>query len=1791
MSGRLTTLTPNFLLFLRLSFLLRAGLLLIVAAQVCALGAMEPANLQCEYREEPLGIDVPAPRLSWILNSPVRGQHQTAWQVVVASSPEVLSSNAGDLWDSGKVASEDQRVVYGGAALRSSQKVFWKVRVWDKDGQPSAWSAPASWTMGILNPGDWQAQWIMGRQRKSIGYHAQTSATADVTKWVQVDLGSTRSLDRIVLHPKWHQGLAGYGFPVRYRVEVSNDPAFASATTVADHTASNVVNPGCFPVSLEANGVAGRYVRVTATRLYRYNAGNNYTFALSQLEVVSDGVNVALDAPVSHLDSIENSGWGAAGLTDGAGFVGCDYGRRLRTEFVVKPGLKRATAHVCGLGQYELFVNGSKHGTDYLSPGWSAYKKTCLYDTRDITAQLQPGSNALGLILGNSMYHIGPGYGRYVKFQQSFGPLRAIVRLEFEYEDGSTETVVSDGNWQTGPGAITFENLYAGEDYDARLETPGWAQPGFANSRWTPAVVTTGPGGALKGLSCAAPPLGRFDVFDPVRTTTLSANTTVYDLGQNASMMPKLRVRGPAGSYVRIIPAESVSPNGRVDRSSVTQDSDPPLPAWWQYTLKGGGESESWSPQFYYHSSRYFQVERYPAPGDSTLPTVETIQGEVVHSTARAVGTFQCSNPLFNKIYDLIRWAQRSNMMSLFTDCPGRERLGWLEQVHLNGPSLRYNFDIAAMFAKVQNDMADSQLPNGFVPNIAPEYFMASSSINAPIRNSPPWGSTSIIGAWQQYQFHGDRALLERFYPMMKAYLAFLTNTSNNFITPIDLGDWADLGQSESGEQLTTPTLVGTAIFYEDALIMAKVAELLGHEADRANFTQLAANIRAAFNARFFNPATGTYDTNSQAANALPLALGIVEPQHVASVTQALIDDIRANNNGLTTGEVAHVYMLRALQAAGRADLIYAMTNQTETPGYGFQIAQGVTSLAERWDGQSVILWGSLNHFMQGHIMEWFYRHLGGIQLDPGDAAFRKIIIKPSLVGDISSVQTTYDSTQGLIRSQWSLEGDQLTMRVSIPVGATATVHVPAGSVESVRESGLPISEAPGVTEQGMQDGYAVFGVGSGDYVFTSRPALSVPIITGGETTKTSVTIEWSPVSGATEYTVKRASSPGGPFATIAGHLTETHFTDRNLATEATYYYVVSASDATRTSEDSDPVAMTTSFLKDASFESPVIATYVYDPAKSGWDFTPKSGNSGSGLTRNGSAFKNPASPDGRQVAFLQGTGILAQTLTELIPGVTYDVIFSAAQRAAVSNGGQTWNVVLDGATLGSFAPGASATSFVDYTVSFTATKPSQILGFIGTNQNGGDNTVFIDRVRVKPRPVDSFVLHAGNAKAYLLWKEVPGATEYKVARSLSPSGPWTTVHSPTGTAFTDTTVTNGVTYYYRVSAIVGGSETAMTEVKSVVPNAVTISIPNHGFENPPLSAGGISYGAQGAGWKFDANFAASGSGVTANGSGFTSANPNAPEGTRVAFLQRAGTISQRLTGFAPGGTYTLTFACANRATPNFATKQSWDVTQDGTVIGSYGNKPTNYTDDTATFTASSQEHELAFIGRGTSDTTVFLDNLRLTGALPSAPVNVSASPAGTDRIRVTWAPVAGASGYVVKRATSSGGFYEQIAIVSEETYLDAAGLEPESTAYYVVTALNPVGGSAASQVVHATTWMSLDDWRLQHFGTADDAGDAANDADPDGDGSSNRDEWISNTDPNSPASVLRISDVAADSAGVLVEFPSAPNRGYRVERSETLDSWTIVKRGIAGTGGVLQVLDPTAPSGGRRFYRVRVEQ
>jgi alpha-L-rhamnosidase len=554
--------------------------------------------------------------------------------------------------------------------------------------------------------------------------------------------------------------------------------------------------------------------------------------------------------------------------------------------------------------------------------------------------------------------------------------------------------------------------------------------------------------------------------------------------------MLRLQLRGPAGAVVRVIPAELLAKDGSVDRSSCGGRG----PAWWQYTLCGGtglqtrepgdmGQethaTEDWAPTFFYHGCRYLQVEG-TAPAGAELPVVQSLEGVVVQAAALPAGEFACSNELFNRIHTLVRWAQRGNMMSVMTDCPHRERLGWIEQNHLNGPALRYEFNLDRLLAKSVSDMADGQLADGLVPDIAPEYVKFSGGF----RDSPEWGSACVLVPWQQYEWTGDVGLLSRSYEVMKRYVNYLGSRAVNHLVSHGLGDWYDIGPERPGKaQLTPIALTATAFYYDDARILARVAALLGKPEEARQYRELADSIRAAFNQTFFDPATGRYATGSQCANAIPLVMNLVEPARRAGVLAAIVKDVRDRGNALTAGDVGYRYLLRALADGGRSDVIFDLNNQSDKPGYGYQLAHGATSLTEAWNADPR---SSQNHFMLGQINEWFYHDLAGIQGTAARPGFKRIIIRPAIVGDLTWVKAGYESVRGRIVSEWKRDGRRLALNVTIPPNTTATVYVPAEDPDAVREGGRAAGRAPGVAFLWMDGAAAVFAVDSGSYTFRS---------------------------------------------------------------------------------------------------------------------------------------------------------------------------------------------------------------------------------------------------------------------------------------------------------------------------------------------------------------------------------------------------------------------------------------------------------------------------------------------------------------------------------------------------------------------------------------------------------------------------------------------------------------------------------------------------------------------------------
>ena len=850
---------------------------------------LPPAALRCEYLTNPLGVDVRTPRFYWIPRHPGRGQVQTAYQLLVSTMP---GCEKGDAWDSGKVASAAfTHIVYKGKSLASDAKCYWKVRYWDKDGQPSPYSAVASFGTGLFVPEDWKGTWIGG-------------------------------------------------------------------------------------------------------------------------------------------------------------------GNQLRKEFSVGDSVVRATAYICGLGYSELRINGRKVGTNVLDPGWTTYPKRALYVAHDVTALLKSGANAVGVMLGDGW----------------FKAKALLFQLNIELAGGKTLSVVSDGTWKAAAGPILEDSIYNGETYDARLETPGWDAPGFADKAWKKVESAAGPKGVLSAQMM--PPIRIMDTLVPLKMTNPRPGIYVFDMGQNASGWARLRVAGPRGAKIKMRFAELLYPDGMVNqenlRSARAQDV---------YILKGEGE-EVWEPRFTYHGYRYVEVTGFPG-----VPTADTIRGRVAYSSVRQTGSFAASKPILNGIQRIITWGQKTNLHSIPTDCNQRdERMGWMGDAQGTAEEALMNFDMAAFYTNFIRDIRDVQDDAGTITDTVPHIWGSRPA-------DPAWGTAYPLLCWYMYQYYGDTRILEEQYAGLKKYVEFLrTKAENGLLLKYSYyGDWVAVDK-------TPGSIVSSFYYYYDVKVLSDIARVLGNAADAQAYAKLAEDIKAAFHKEYYDPKTGNYANGTQTANALALFLELAPKETRGAAWGNLFDNLAYKNNShLTTGIIGTKYIMEVLTRMDNSDLAYDIAAQTTYPSWGYMVENGATTLWELWQRREGPSMNSHNHPMFGSVGAWFYKALAGINLDPQAVAFEKIRFEPQTVRDLMFASGSVDTLRGRVVSSWKRADKILVFEAAVPVGSEAEIALPKLTLRDIvlKEGGKAIwtqkKYAPGVPGiLGVQETAAavVIKVGSGHYVF-----------------------------------------------------------------------------------------------------------------------------------------------------------------------------------------------------------------------------------------------------------------------------------------------------------------------------------------------------------------------------------------------------------------------------------------------------------------------------------------------------------------------------------------------------------------------------------------------------------------------------------------------------------------------------------------------------------------------------------
>ncbi len=739
-----------------------------------------------------------------------------------------------------------------------------------------------------------------------------------------------------------------------------------------------------------------------------------------------------------------------------------------RKEFIAEKEVASAYLFVSGLGQYKAYVNGDQISDDFMTPGWTNYHKTCSYNTYDITKDVKEGNNAIGIIVGTGFYNINNE--RYRKMLITYGMPKTIAKLVVTYTDGTTSTVVTGEDWKTAPSPIIYSSIYGGESYDARLEQEGWNKIKFDDSSWKSALLAKLPGGELKPELIY--PVQVTETYDAVKTIKKGVDTFAFDFGQNASSVIEIQLKGKAGDTVRIYPSEILYEKLRENQRWLG------WPHYYEYVLKGDGV-ETWSPKFTYYGMRYAHVlgaQPTDYKTDDSKPEIVSIKAHHVTNTAPKTGSFWCSNPLFNKIDTLIRYAIESNLQTVMTDCPHRERLGWIEQTYLMGNSILFNYDIYHMYAKQVNDMMDSQRDNGLIGNIAPEYIVFGGDFT----DSPEWGSASIQVPWLTYKWYGDKSIIEDSWESMVRYLKYLDTRAEKNIISYGLGDWYDLGPKEPGySQLSPLAVTATSIYYYNYKMMSKMAELLGKSNEAKAFGQKAEEIRKAYNDLFFDKDNAVYSTGSQTAMAIPLSMGMVDAGYKDKVLSNLVDSINANNKALTAGDIGFHYLMDALTEGNNSQLIYDMNNRDDVPGYGYQIKMGATALTESWEALDS---KSNNHLMLGHLMEWLYEGLGGIRQTEESVAHKHIIIDPAVVDGLEEVKTSLETPYGLIKSAWKNTTETLKMDVSIPVNTDGKIFITASKKDQIKINGTNLEDISEIEVLESTDNYTCIKVGSGDY-------------------------------------------------------------------------------------------------------------------------------------------------------------------------------------------------------------------------------------------------------------------------------------------------------------------------------------------------------------------------------------------------------------------------------------------------------------------------------------------------------------------------------------------------------------------------------------------------------------------------------------------------------------------------------------------------------------------------------------
>jgi alpha-L-rhamnosidase len=1124
--------------FLRTFFLVTAlGVPMAVNAQE---SAKAPHELRVESKVEPLGLDTQTPRFSWELDDARRGAQQSAYQVVVSENVALLTSEKPDTWDSGRTLGRDtNQVAYSGRELLPWRKYNWAVRTWDVEGKPSPWSAPSSFTMGPMRPGDWRGKWIgtaktatSANPGEFLGYHSAYSKAADDFKFLQIDFGTVAVFDSIRLHPVHLDGdetKPGFLFPVRVKVYVDDSPNFDHTFMKAGEYTWQDIPASEQPLQIKFTRYKVRFVRVVIEKMAP-EADKGFAFALSEFEVLDGENNVAPLGMLTVSDSLEEGGWSKSALIDGVRSSG-KTGKKapqaaagpapmLRKEFDVAEKPARALLAATALGVYDVWINGQRVGDQRLAPGWTDYTKRVPYQMYDVTSLVREGKNAIGVMIGDGWYAGKIGLTMIVPGGPSRGiygsdPL-FLAQLQVDAAGGGKTTVVAtDDTWRWSPeGPVRTSDLLDGEKYDASKEVRGWDMPGLVDTEWRKVTVAE-----------SGPPVFA-QVAEPIRELTEIAAKSVaspkpgvfvYDFGQNISGVVRLRYKVSELLDLTLRHGEVLDLVDELQNYDSLYTANLRGAAQTDHVRLRPGGGDAWDPSFTVHGFRFVEIT-----GSKTALPLEAVSAVPITSGVREVGSFECSDKMLTQLWKNIEWTRRDDMVGLPTDCPQRdERLGWMGDILSFAQTAMFQADMSSFLAQWLGEVRSAQTKAGRFPDFAPHPYKPEERFSG----APGWGDAGVFVPWEMYLHYHDRDLLRASVDSMIRWVDLIHSKNPGLVwkdkRENDYGDWlnADTIQGDAavrGGNEVPKDVFATMFFARSTEIAAKAAFAAERINDSERLSKLAHEIREAFRKAFVDE-NGRIQGDTQAGYALAIDFGLFEDKNQeAQAVAHLVRKIDAAGGALTTGFHSTHRAMLALSRHGRHDLALAIARRDTLPSWGYEIANGATTLWERWDGfvkgrgfQSPDM-NSFNHYAFGSVGEWMVRTIGGLELEDGypafgtvtlfptpngktrssaegPRAFEHVTLRPEIAGGLTWAKVKHHSIAGEFAIAWKLDGDVLTYECTIPANTSATLHLPAKDKDSITEGGEPLAKVKGLQFWRMTGDRAEIEVPAGTYRFVSK--------------------------------------------------------------------------------------------------------------------------------------------------------------------------------------------------------------------------------------------------------------------------------------------------------------------------------------------------------------------------------------------------------------------------------------------------------------------------------------------------------------------------------------------------------------------------------------------------------------------------------------------------------------------------------------------------------------------------------